>query len=293
MKYPIFSQSQSDSVLPLGRSRIPTRSPLLQKKAERSQGHVPQAAIAQSTHCFSKLALHTPELSAQLPIQRQTESEEHARIAQPPVRSPQTGLPDRLKLGIESLSGMAMDDVRVHYNSSQPAQVQALAYTQGSHIHIAPGQEHHLPHEAWHVVQQAQGRVQPTLRFGGMPINDSQALEHEADVMGTRAINGSALPQIAPSPQALFPAGGVVQKKDKFIGDPSRHHMHIGISQPHYKNGNSKGSRIEIGHYEEYSKEALEQVIDVVKTRRSESGAQDCYDWCLAEARSIKAASKL
>ena len=29
----------------------------------------------------------------------------------------------------------------------------ALAYAQGSDIHLAPGQEQHLPHEAWHVVQ--------------------------------------------------------------------------------------------------------------------------------------------
>src|SRR3972149_4709273 len=32
-----------------------------------------------------------------------------------------TGLPDALKTGIESLSGLALDDVRVHYNSSKPA----------------------------------------------------------------------------------------------------------------------------------------------------------------------------
>ena len=38
--------------------------------------------------------------------------------------------------------------------ASQPAQLQAHAYAQGSNIFIAPGQERHLPHEAWHVVQQ-------------------------------------------------------------------------------------------------------------------------------------------
>src|SRR5262249_40161102 len=54
-----------------------------------------------------------------------------------------TGLPDRLKAGVESLSGLAMDDVRVHYNSPKPAAVQAHAYTQGADIHVAPGQEKH------------------------------------------------------------------------------------------------------------------------------------------------------
>ena len=63
-----------------------------------------------------------------------------------------TGLPDNLKSGIENLSGHSMDDVKVHYNSNKPAQLQAHAYAQGTDIHIASGQEKHLPHEAWHVV---------------------------------------------------------------------------------------------------------------------------------------------
>ena len=98
-----------------------------------------------------------------------------------------TGMPDNLKSGIESLSGFSMDDVRVHYNSSKPATVQALAYTQGTDIHVAPGQEKHLPHEAWHVAQQMAGRVSPTTNINGMPVNDNAALEHEADVMGEKA----------------------------------------------------------------------------------------------------------
>lgn len=76
-----------------------------------------------------------------------------------------TGLPDQLKTGIENLSGYSMNDVKVHYNSSKPAQLNALAYADGNNIHIAPGQEKHLPHEGWHVVQQKQGRVQATLQL--------------------------------------------------------------------------------------------------------------------------------
>lgn len=99
-----------------------------------------------------------------------------------------TGLPDQLKSGIESLSGIDMSDTRVHYNSSQPAQLQAHAYAQGNNIHIAPGQEQHLPHEAWHVVQQKQGRVKPTTQLKGKTlINDDAGLEREADVMGAKA----------------------------------------------------------------------------------------------------------
>jgi hypothetical protein len=107
-----------------------------------------------------------------------------------------TGLPDHLKAGIENLSGLALDDVRVHHNSSAPAGVQALAYTQGADIHVGPGQEEHLAHEAWHVVQQKQGRVKPTLQAKGMLISDDEALEQEADVMGAKAASHA-------KPQAL------------------------------------------------------------------------------------------
>ena len=104
-------------------------------------------------------------------------------------RANNTGLPDNLKTGIEQLSGLSMNDVSVHYNSSKPAQLQAHAYAQGTEIHVASGQEHHLPHEAWHVVQQKQGRVKPTMQLKGkVAINDDAGLEREADVMGERAL---------------------------------------------------------------------------------------------------------
>lgn len=114
-------------------------------------------------------------------------------------RAPATGdgqaLPDGLRGGIESLSGLDMSAVRVHYNSRMPAKVNALAYAQGSQIHLGAGQERHLPHEAWHVVQQAQGRVKPTMQMKGADgLNEDAALEREADVMGARASQGAAAP---------------------------------------------------------------------------------------------------
>ncbi|WP_343674281.1 DUF4157 domain-containing protein [Chitinophaga sp.] len=105
------------------------------------------------------------------------------------LKANNTGLPDNLKSGVEGLSGISMDDVNVHYNSSEPAGLQANAYAQGTDIHISPGQERHLPHEAWHVVQQKQGRVQPTLQMKtGVAVNDDAALEEEADKMGDKAM---------------------------------------------------------------------------------------------------------
>jgi hypothetical protein len=115
-----------------------------------------------------------------------------------------TGLPDQLKSGIENLSGMRMDHVKVHYNSPQPAQLNAHAYAQGSEIHVAPGQEKHLPHEAWHVVQQAQGRVKPTLQMAGAIVNDEQGLEREADAMGSQVTAGVP-PQLARESTGALP----------------------------------------------------------------------------------------
>lgn len=122
-------------------------------------------------------------------IQREEDEDEaiQGKFEAPVQRKNETGMPDNLKAGVESLSGFAMDDVRVHYNSDKPATVQALAFTQGTDIHVAPGQEQQLPHEAWHVAQQMAGRVEPTTEVGGMPVNDNAGLEHEADVMGAKA----------------------------------------------------------------------------------------------------------
>lgn len=121
-------------------------------------------------------------------LQQREEGPVSSRPAEPVQRRNETGLPDDLKAGIERLSGFSLDDVRVHYNSEKPAAVQALAYTQGTEIHVAPGEERHLPHEAWHAVQQMAGRVAPTTEVGGLPVNDNAELEHEADVMGAKAM---------------------------------------------------------------------------------------------------------
>ena len=83
-----------------------------------------------------------------------------------------------------------MDDVKVHYNSDKPAKLGAHAYAQGTDIHLGKGQEKHLPHEAWHVVQQKEGRVKPTVqKKEKIPINDDTSLETEADIMGSKALN--------------------------------------------------------------------------------------------------------
>jgi hypothetical protein len=105
-----------------------------------------------------------------------------------------TGMPDELKANMESKLNTDFSQVRIHPNSSKASEVGALAYTQGTDVHFAPGQfkpessngQQLLGHELTHVVQQGQGRVQPTGEVAGLPVNDSPALENEADELGKK-----------------------------------------------------------------------------------------------------------
>jgi hypothetical protein len=140
------------------------------------------------------------------------------------------GLPGPLRAGLESLSGFDMSDVRVHYNSAEPARHHALAYTNGSDIEVGPGHEEHLAHEGWHVVQQKQGRVTSRLQMKGAPLNADPLLEREADEMGARAAtrylgddhNGS-WEQPEPSRRQVSVAAPALQLKGEkeFMKDPS------------------------------------------------------------------------
>ena len=114
------------------------------------------------------------------------------RVATPASPPAATSLPDQLRAGVENLSGHSLADVQVHYSSAKPEQLQALAYAQGTDIRVAPGPAWHLPHAAWHVVQQQQGRVQPTRQLAGVRVNDDTALEGEADSMGSEAAQVAA-----------------------------------------------------------------------------------------------------
>lgn len=116
-----------------------------------------------------------------------------------------TGLSDGLKTKMEGTFGTSLDHIQLKTNSSFPGKVGAIATAQGPRIDIAPG--HYNPntstgqkligHEAWHTVQQAQGRVKPTVQMKtGHAVNDDKGLEAEADAMGeavARAVNSPAI----------------------------------------------------------------------------------------------------
>lgn len=158
------SKGKADSKVPFMDQRPNT---VTQKKIQESADKSPQANQLKSVQEMADNSLHNKA------IQKKANN---------------TGLPDHLKGGIENLSGISLDDVKVHRNSDKPSQLQAHAYAQGTDIHLGPGQEKHLPHEAWHVVQQKQGRVKATKQLKGeFNLNDDEGLEKEADLMGEKA----------------------------------------------------------------------------------------------------------
>ncbi len=153
-----------------------------------------------------------------------------------------TGLPDDLKSGMEALSGRSLDHVKVHYNSSKPASVQAHAYAQGADIHLGSGQEMHLPHELGHVVQQMEGRVQPTTQVAGIAVNDNPGLENEATVMGERALQRMVQTNATSRKNSLGQSllQRVVQLQMD-AGEGGKWHIH----HDHMKLGKSTDSRVE------------------------------------------------
>jgi hypothetical protein len=171
------------------------------------------------------------------------------------------GLPEGLQTAMEAMSGFSLADVVVHRNSAEPTRLGAAAFAKGNEIHVAPGEERHLPHEAWHVVQQAQGRVRPTMQLnGGIPANGEPALEREADRMGARAIQAptgraganalgslgrhEARPEVEERPEAAI------------AGDPGRVVQGVLLGGTDYKSTDANGAK-----HQSDLQDALEAII--------------------------------
>ena len=105
-------------------------------------------------------------------------------------------LPEDLREKMENSLNADFSDVEVHENSSDAKNLNAIAYTQGNEIHFAPGKyqprtkngQELLGHELTHVEQQRRGRVKPTIQYKGMPLNNENSLEKEADEKGKKVV---------------------------------------------------------------------------------------------------------
>lgn len=212
MRYRIMEVEQRKKQSPIARKNTQVTAPV-----ERSVTPPLQAYLLSAQAEFGNR--YVQRMVDRLKAEQDVREQAHPglEITKDGERENRTGLPDQLKLSIEQYSGYLLDDVRVHYSSPKPAELQALAYTQGTEIHIAPGQERHLPHEAWHVVQQKQGRVKPTQQTAGrLEINDDETLEKEADALGGEIIQHRIKGDKTSGELSASECGSVNEKKAAF-----------------------------------------------------------------------------
>lgn len=129
------------------------------------------------------------------------------------MKSTKGNLPEAVQTKMESSMGADFSGVNIQTNSKSAQDVGALAYTQGSDVHFAPGQfkpdtkggQELIGHELAHVIQQKAGRVKANKSVGNMPVNDNTSLEKEADVAGAKAAAGK--------PFSVAGSGGGIQMK--------------------------------------------------------------------------------
>jgi hypothetical protein len=215
---PVFAAVQRGGGRP---SWTPSVAQLRELQRLAGNRHVGQLLRGEGRSAHHAAASGAPRCSSGAGARRAPEEEPRQPRPELAAARERTGLPDRLRSGIEELSGIDLSNVRVHTNSDKPAQIKALAYARGTDIHVAPGQEQHVPHEAWHVVQQAQGRVKPTMEMNnGVQVNDDEGLEREAEVMGGKALSSQA--QLENSPVSPPAAGRAVDAALAGAGEPAR-----------------------------------------------------------------------
>jgi hypothetical protein len=180
------------------------------------------------------------------PVQRHAAPPRADVVQLPPhvLRAPATAgrrLEPEVRQMMESIFGASFSDVRVHVGPHVAA-LGAVAYTQGSDVHFAPGQyDPHtahgrqiLAHELTHVVQQRAGRVRNPFS-GGVAVVQEHGLEAEASRMELRArMQQPQSRAIQPlSRTAHSAARAVVQRSSEFTfggkggpgkgGDPPDH----------------------------------------------------------------------
>jgi len=148
------------------------------------------------------------------PVPHDNESTGRASAQALPATTAGQPMPADVQARMEHAFGADFSAVRIHEGQHAPS-IGALAYTQGTDIHFAPGAydpgsqrgQSLLGHELTHVVQQAQGRVQSTGQAKGAAVNDDPALEREADDMGAQAARGERVSGAQPADAATLPGG--------------------------------------------------------------------------------------
>ena len=163
----------------------------------------PRAFPVQARLATNPAAADRQDLLASYFERRSLASSLERREVRRPVqrRSENGGLPEAVRAKMEHAFASDFSEVRIDPSSPKAAEIGAWAYAQGETVHFAPGKfqprsqagQRLIAHELAHVVQQRQGRVRPTARLGGLPVNAEARLEQEADRLATRATRDQAV----------------------------------------------------------------------------------------------------
>jgi len=144
-------------------------------------------------------------------------------------------LPSSVRHRMETLLGADLSEVRIH-QGAQPAAIDAVAFTAGSHIYFAPGQyrptepagQRLLAKQLTYVLQQRAGLARNPQGRGVVLVRDP-ALDAQAEQLGELASRPGVM-QAKP----LSAARGLFQVKTSVAG-PGRHHLEL------YERGHAVG----------------------------------------------------
>lgn len=196
--------------LTMGLSARPSAGAGPAQRKPQGSGATPARGQGHAVEDWMRVAMR-PDLY-ETPLLRESMDEIGYAGAGPHAAPASTGgapMPAPVQAKMEHAFGADFSAVRVH-EGPQAEAMGALAYTQGTDIHFAPGQyapgsqrgQELLGHELTHVVQQAQGRVSTPAQGKGGVINEDPSLEREADQLGARAARGE---QVSRSPAPARP----------------------------------------------------------------------------------------
>ena len=201
-------------------------NPSIQLKQPIGMAAVPPVAMRSAISSFSGLSAPPFQFkSSSIEESMKEETTVESKIKADPTGAPSnnatssSGLPLAVQAKMEGAMGADFSNVNIHKESASATEVGALAFAQGNDVHFAPGQynpesssgQELIGHELAHVVQQREGRVQPTTQAKGLPVNDDPGLEAEADEMGKNAVQLKVEQNVIEAyPSTVFP--GIIQK---------------------------------------------------------------------------------
>jgi hypothetical protein len=190
------------------------KSNLSMNKNAKIQRKVQEEPIAMQRKENAGKTMAPPAFSlSSSPVQKKEESKANAGAA--------SKLPEDVRGKMEQSMGMDFSNVNIHANSEKAVSAGALAYSQGTDIHFAPGQydptsqkgQELLGHELAHTKQQAEGRVKADGEVAGMPLNADKGLEREADEMAQKAVVGAVSPKTTQAKKGAGEGNAPVQAK--------------------------------------------------------------------------------